>query len=823
MAAVWFRFRAELRSRWKAMVVIALLAGFAGGVALAAYAGARRTESAFSRLLVATRATDVLVNPDNSDQTALTSAKLRALPMVEAAARYDGRFVVPADFRTVDDVQSLGTDMVAENAAAGYSYGRVNMIEGRMPDPSAPLEVMIDPLLAARRGLGPGDDLRVFVLDRAAVDRYAGPQFSVDGARAAADRGEFGVPLTLHVVGVGVTPDTIAVDEGFANPQILFSPAFATAYPDLPSPFWAEVVRLRRGAADIAALRRAVARIAPGEAVAFQTTPATAAKVERAVKPQVVALDVFAVVVALAGLLVVGQALARQSFLDATDHRALRALGATRAQLFGAGMLRAAWVAAGAALLAVVIAILASPLSPIGPARNAEPDPGFRIDWPVLLLGAVVVASWVLALAALPAWRQARARTAADAGGVRPSRLAAAFGASGAPVAAGVGVRMALEPGRGRTAVPVRATIASTALAIATVVAAIVFAASLDHLVDTPRLYGWNWDLGMIVSGGSRAEVVALHDSVTKLLEQSPGVRGWTDATFSEVTVDGQPLPAIGINPGRSVTPTVVDGRNPARDDEIALGVQSLDRLGVGVGDRVSVAQLDGGHREMQVVGRIVLPGLATYPGQDKTSLGAGAVLTHRALHKAGPEFGGVNLFVRFSSPAAAQRVSKQAMDLAEQAGRGDDFVVTRAQRTSDVLAYERVRTLPLLLAGFLVVLAAATVAHALVTAVRRRRRDFAMLKTLGFSRRQVSSAVAWQATAFGVVALVLGIPLGVALGRWGWQFLAEDLGTVSEPIVPLAALLLSIPVVLVALNAIAWFPGRIAARLRPATVLRSE
>jgi len=72
MAAVWFRFRAELRSRWKAMVVIALLAGFAGGVALAAYAGARRTESAFSRLLVATRATDVLVNPDNSDQTALT-------------------------------------------------------------------------------------------------------------------------------------------------------------------------------------------------------------------------------------------------------------------------------------------------------------------------------------------------------------------------------------------------------------------------------------------------------------------------------------------------------------------------------------------------------------------------------------------------------------------------------------------------------------------------------------------------------------------------------------------------------------------------------
>jgi hypothetical protein len=86
-----------------------------------------------------------------------------------------------------------------------------------------------------------------------------------------------------------------------------------------------------------------------------------------------------------------------------------------------------------------------------------------------------------------------------------------------------------------------------------------------------------------------------------------------------------------------------------------------------------------------------------------------------------------------------------------------------------------------------------------------------------------VSSAGAWQATAFGVLALVIGIPLGVALGRWGWQLLAEDLGTVSEPIVPLAALLVSIPVVLVALNAIAFVPGRIASRLRPAAVLRSE
>jgi len=129
----------------------------------------------------------------------------------------------------------------------------------------------------------------------------------------------------------------------------------------------------------------------------------------------------------------------------------------------------------------------------------------------------------------------------------------------------------------------------------------------------------------------------------------------------------------------------------------------------------------------------------------------------------------------------------------------------------------------PLLLAGVLALLAIATVAHALVTAVRRRRRDLALLKTLGFTRRQVSAAVAWQATMLGVLALVIGIPIGVIVGRWAWTALADDLGTVAEPIAPVLALVLAVPLVLLIANAVAYVPGRIAARLRPAAVLRSE
>ena len=118
---------------------------------------------------------------------------------------------------------------------------------------------------------------------------------------------------------------------------------------------------------------------------------------------------------------------------------------------------------------------------------------------------------------------------------------------------------------------------------------------------------------------------------------------------------------------------------------------------------------------------------------------------------------------------------------------------------------------------------AVAIVSHGLVTVVRRRRREFALLKTLGFTRRQVSSSVAWQATTIGVAALAFGIPLGVVLGRWAWTTLADDLGTVAEPLVPVALLALVIPVVLLVLNLVAYLPGRMAARLRPAAALRSE
>ena len=148
---------------------------------------------------------------------------------------------------------------------------------------------------------------------------------------------------------------------------------------------------------------------------------------------------------------------------------------------------------------------------------------------------------------------------------------------------------------------------------------------------------------------------------------------------------------------------------------------------------------------------------------------------------------------------------------------------VSTTTRPTDVLNYSRVQSTPLALAAVLALLAIGVVANLLVSSIRRRRRDFAILKTLGFRRRQLSATVAWQATTLVGVALVIGLPIGTALGRWVWSTFARNLGVPADAHTPAGALLLAIPAALVIGNLIAAGPGALARRSKPATALRTE
>ena len=148
---------------------------------------------------------------------------------------------------------------------------------------------------------------------------------------------------------------------------------------------------------------------------------------------------------------------------------------------------------------------------------------------------------------------------------------------------------------------------------------------------------------------------------------------------------------------------------------------------------------------------------------------------------------------------------------------------VLRQLPSEDVINLQSVDGLPTLLAGLVALLGLATVGNTLVSSVRRRGKDLAILKTLGFLRRQLMLVIAWQATSFSVLALLIGLPLGVVAGRWTWFLVASGIGSVSPPIVPVLGIVIVVPVTLLLANVLAAWPGYEAARTVPSAELRSE
>ena len=135
---------------------------------------------------------------------------------------------------------------------------------------------------------------------------------------------------------------------------------------------------------------------------------------------------------------------------------------------------------------------------PVGLARQAEIHPGFAIDPAIMIPAAIGLGALVAAWSILPAWRASRRWNlmASDARSpAHRSAIATAISKSGLSPGAAIGTRFALEPGRGRSAVPVLSPMLGAALSVAVLGAALTFGTSLGHLVNSPRQQGWNWDV----------------------------------------------------------------------------------------------------------------------------------------------------------------------------------------------------------------------------------------------------------------------------------------------------------------------------------------
>ncbi|MGH8986034.1 MAG: FtsX-like permease family protein [Acidimicrobiia bacterium] len=797
VAAVLAAGRATLRRSRLVTILLIVLVGVAAGATIAAVAGARRTDSAYPRLIEETNTADVQVAPTVGT---IDRDAVERLPQVTRSGRLLAFEIQPqAGF----DAEVTRSAFASEDGELFYDIHRLQIIDGRLPRRDRVDEILVNRAFRDEFGLGIGDRYEGVLINYGALLELSESGRPLEDV----DLDEIQTAVDLEIVGVSRgQAELIPTEDQIPESTITLSPEFAERYGDHAIANGL-VVDLRRGEQDVDAFKAEVRELFPDAVVEFPTRAGKLETVERSVRPYSIALYLFALVVGVAAFLVLGQILARQVAVDAAEVPVLRAIGMSPGQSIGTVIIRSVAVGVASAVLAVVVAALASRLFPFGPAGLAEPHPGFRLDWTVLALGLLVTLLLVVGRAGVTAWRVVRRYRAGGeglvAGGARPSATARAAARAGVPPAPTTGIRFALE--RSGVLLGPATTLIGLVAAVAAATASLGFGDSLDRVLSTPRLYGWNWDVVLAGYDGTS-------DAIAGEVERDDELTRQTDGARTVVRFEDEDLLVLALerDPGH-VRPTIIDGRPPRAPDEVALGARTLRDLDVDHGDTVT-AEGASRPRRLKVVGTAVLPALTL---GETLGLSEGAVLTLDGLGRIAPEFA--------QSLIAADLVPGTTV-LDVRARYEQEAAVDTPAPPSELISYRRVDDLPLVLALVLAGLGAGILSHAAITSTRRRRREVGVLKALGFVRPQVAVAVGCEATTLAALSLLIGLPLGVLVARWGWTIFANQLGVVAEPVVPFPWGVMAVALgALVLALAVAVLPGRSAARTQPAFALRSE
>jgi FtsX-like permease family len=833
----WYDFRATIQQRWSGYLSIVLLIGLVGGVAMVSIAGARRSQSTFGAYLAATRASNLQL------QTSVTSGqfgvdlrgKLARLPHVEHVADAPSLLVIqlgsngkalPSSFNN-NDVQQVGS-----TGGMYFSQDRVVVTQGQMADPASTDEMVATAEAARMSGWHVGQTVPFGAYSVAQANM---PTFNPL-------TGKPWMRFSAKLVGLVEFSSQVVNDDVDRFPTyVLMTPALtkklnpAAIYPTYG-------LRLDSDHSVPAVEREIVNALPPGSTYSFHLTSVVEGQVERATRPEVIALGVFGVIAALAVLLIGGLAISRQLWLSGGDLEVLRSLGADRPTLAADAMFGTISAVFLGAPLAIGVAVALSPLMPIGPASAVDPSPGVALDWPVLLSGLVVLIFGLGGLTVGLAHRGATRRHDEASKTRRRSGLVEVATKSGLPEPAIAGLRFSLERGRGRTAVPVRSALLAAVLAVTVVVATLTFGSSLAALNSHPPLYGWNWSYAINSPGTSSVPPV-----VGKLLSQDPNVAAWTGYKFANVQIDGLTVPILLTKPHAPLGPPLLSGHALDENDQVVLGSATLAALHKKVGDTVLVsygapkdAPVYIAQTPLLIVGTATMPAIGV-TGHLHPSMGTGALVStgiepatfQRVLAQPDPNLNGPDMYVvRFKNgvrPSAArmslQRIVESADKLmaADPNGQGDTYSVLSVQRPAEIVNYQSTGSTPGILAAGLAAGAVVALGLTLSASVRRRRRDLALLKAFGFTRRQLAATVACQASVAAIVGIIVGVPVGIALGRWLWDLFARNIYAVPLPTVPvLEVVLVALGAILLA-NLVAAVPGQMAARTPTALLLRSE
>jgi hypothetical protein len=796
MGAIRLAVRAELRRHRLSRLLVAILVGVTGAAAIVATTSARRSSTSYARFLVWSNATDLSTGGAESDEElARVIDALADAPFTEASARGvglgragdpaegiagccwlrgpSGRMFAPFQ---IFAAAGIGGDMLESEV------DRAKVIDGRLPDPSSPDEVVAD--------FGAADDL----------DAEIGDQIEV-----VADDGS---TIAVTLVGTVAAPGTFPTLSGASFRGVVFTDAFREQHPDLFEPGNASIgVRLRPEATR-AEVEQWIEQNAT--TVDIFETATTHDGIERAIAVETNSTWVIAGLLALVFVVLVGQLVYRQALSARPEHARLREVGFRRGDLVMLGAASASVIGVCAAAVAAGVAALASGFTPVGLAQIAEPEPGIRLDWPVLLAGAVAVVAVVATLgAATTWWVQRSARRVPRA----PQALVPL--PSSKPTVM-VGTHFLLRPAGAGEARAGWAAGASMVVLTVSLVACVVVFASLQNVTADPQLSGATWDVA-VAPQSSSSEYPTVDDvaRTRRLVEDADSVVTTALTSWSSVELGEQRQSAMAqvFEDGGRIGPAIARGRAPVEAGEVALGGDLMESLDLSIGDEIELrgsAQGDGGGAASGdvVVARVVGVSVLTPPIFFPGGAGDGVAMPAATGRLLGGDAATPPSIViaRFEAGTDVALATTRMINEVPS-----EITFGSADRTVSA-GIVRVQTLPRALIVVLGLGCAGAIVHLLATAQRRRRHDIAVVRMLGLTSGQLRGATALHALGSTAAILVLGVPLGIVAGRLAWQQSASFLGVVPVVVISGAVLVAAVGIVAmgqIAAQAAAWWTDR--------------
>lgn len=735
--------------RRRSALVLGALVATTVALALASLTAALRAESAFDRLRADGHASDLVILGETDLGDAIDRvSRIDGLLEVGAASEM---FVRPVGSELIPDYQLLA--IVARPDLGGASLDTPRIVAGRAARAEHIDEVVLSEALAADLDLDVGDTIDLESFSNAWVD-------------VAFNGGDPGPPdgpvVSAQLVGLARTPADFS---RFAGRIVHLTPAFAARFEDQIRTYtWLSARATDPSPGGLEELAAGPLQEMEVDESFFADSEAT----QDGLTTIAVSLRLLALVGAVAGITAIGLAAARLARDALSGRTALVAVGCTRGQLVLLVLLALCPCVTGGIVAGLVLGTITAPSAAVGLARAVDPDlhvlanPGLIV---LVAIGSIMILGALVALVALRAARPPQPSTGSAVVALPPLAH---------PLAIRIAVRRTLFGASEQGGRASRAAAVALASAVLVAVAALVVSASIERLQDDPSLSGHGpTDLRAIDSG----ESMEVYDEAMRVLETDDRVSDLAGAHVGFVTAPGAGDLAVLVLDVRrgEIGAAVVSGRLPAQPDEVAVGPATLEAIDRVVGDDLELGS-DEGTARFRIVGVVLFPegdfqhdwgSTITVGGAERFLGGVGGTEVHQTLFNWAP---GVDATV------ADQSLEERGLPVFTTADALQPAVVSNLGQVGD---------LPLVLGALVIALGLVTLLHALIVTTRRRDQEARTLRALGLGPRAIKSLAMTHGTVVALIALVVGIPFGLALGRLVWAPIAERSHVIDVAVSP--------------------------------------